>query len=101
MHRRGVPPTFTDLMHGLLAIDPFLLVAVVIAAILFRGWFRAYTITTIVFTTALAFSAMWYIPLVVANQPTPWMGSFERLGQYVNNVWYAVFALVLRRQTVK
>ena len=98
MHMRGEAQTFTDTMHGALAIDPFLTVALVLAAIAFRKWFRTYTVATIVFTTALAISAFAYIPDFIANQPTPWMGAVERTGQYSINLWYAVLAVVLLRQ---
>ncbi|MDF2696029.1 MAG: hypothetical protein K0S65_4412, partial [Labilithrix sp.] len=54
MHMRGAEPTFTDMMHGLLAVDPFLLTAVVLGAVAFRGAFRAYTVATIVFSFVLA-----------------------------------------------
>ena len=98
MHMRGVTPTFTDLMHGLLAVDPFLTAAMVLAAIVFRGRFRLYTIATIVFTTALALTAFWFVPAVIANQPTPWMGVIERTAQYAINAWYAVFAVMLLKE---
>lgn len=95
MHMRGQQPTFTDLMHGLLAIDPFLVVATVLSAIAFRGWFRVYTIATIVFTSLLAAFSISYVSAVVGGHPTPWMGATERASQYVTNVWYAVLAMVL------
>jgi hypothetical protein len=97
MHMRGEEPTFTDLMHGLLAIDPFLLVAVILAAIAFPGRFRVYTIASILLTTALALTSIRYVPAVIANEPTPWMGAAERAGQYITNVWYAVLAIMLMR----
>ena len=95
MHMRGAERTFTDTMHGLLAIDPFLLVAMVLAAIAWRGWFRTYTILTMSFSTALTMAAIWSIRAFMANEPTPWMGVLERTGQYATNVWYAVFATML------
>ena len=98
MHMRGTPPTFTDMMHGLLAIDPFLLAAVVLGAVAFRSWFRVYTVLTIVVTTALAIIGFSYVSAVVANQPTPWMGAIERAAQYATNLWYAVLAVVLLRR---
>jgi hypothetical protein len=98
MHMRGVEPTFTDMMHGLLAIDPFLLAAVVLGAVAFRGRFRVYTITTIVFTSVLAFSGFSYVSAVLANEPTPWMGAIERAAQYATNLWYAVLVVMLDRQ---
>jgi hypothetical protein len=99
MHMRGVEPAFTDMMHGLLAIDPFLLIAIILAAIAFPGRFRAYTITTIVVSTALALTAVKFVPAVIANEPTPWMGAAERAGQYLTNLWYAVFAVMLMRRS--
>lgn len=98
MHMRGSQPSFTDLMHGLLAIDPFLLAAVVLGAIVFRGWFRVYTVTTIVFTSVLAAIGFSFVAAVIANQPTPWMGATERASQYAMNLWYAVLAVVLLRK---
>lgn len=98
MHMRGVQPTFTDTMHGLLAIDPFLLAAVVLGAVAFRGWFRVYTVTTIVFTTGLAIISLSFVTAIIANQPTPWMGAAERASQYAMNLWYAVLAVVLLRK---
>jgi hypothetical protein len=99
MHMRGVEPAFTDMMHGLLAIDPFLLIAIILSAIAFPGRFRAYTITTIVVSTALALTAVKFVPAVIANEPTPWMGAAERAGQYLTNLWYAVFAVMLMRRS--
>ena len=97
MHMRGEQPTFTDTMHGVLAIDPFVIAALILAAMAFPGRFRVYTIATIVFSTLLALTAFRYVPLVFANQPTPWMGVTERAGQYVTNVWYAALAVLLLR----
>ena len=97
MHMRGEPPTFTDAMHGVLAIDPFLIAAIILAAKAFPGRFRVYTIATIVFTTALAISGFAYVPAVIANEPTPWMGVIERTAQYATNVWYAALAAMLLR----
>jgi hypothetical protein len=97
MHMRGQQPTFTDTMHGVLAVDPFLIAAIILAALAFPGRFRVYTIATIVFTTVLAISGFAYVPAVLANEPTPWMGVIERAAQYATNLWYAVLAAMLLR----
>lgn len=97
MHMRGSEPGFTDMMHGLLAIDPFLLAAVILAAVAVRGWFRVYTVATLVFTTLLAMLGFSFVSAVIANQPTPWMGAVERAAQYATNLWYAMLAIVLLR----
>jgi hypothetical protein len=85
-------------MHGILAIDPFLMAAVVLGAVALRGRFRAYTITTLIFTSVLALSGFSFVPAVVANEPTPWMGAIERAAQYATNLWYAVLAVVLLKR---
>jgi hypothetical protein len=99
MHMRGEEPTFTDLMHGILAVDPFLLAAVVLGAVAFRGGFRVYTVATLLTTSVLAMIGFSYVEAVVANQPTPWMGASERAAQYATNLWYAAFAVVLLRES--
>jgi hypothetical protein len=98
MHMRGSEPTFTDMMHGVYAIDPFLPAAVVLGAVAFRGSFRTFTVATILFTTALAIMGFSYASAVLVNQPTPWMGATERASQYVTNPWYAMLAMVLLRE---
>lgn len=98
MHMRGVEPTFTDTMHGVLAIDPFLMAAVVLGAVAFTGRFRVYTIATLIFTSVLALSGFSFVPAVIANEPTPWMGAIERTAQYATNLWYAVLAVVFLKQ---
>jgi len=95
MHMRGSQPTATDMMHGILAVDPFLLVAIVLAAVAFAGAFRWYTVTTIVLTIVLAMIGLRHVNAVFTNGPTPWMGAAERAGQYATNLWYAVFAVML------
>ena len=98
MHMRGSQPMFTDLMHGLLAVDPFLLAAVVLGAVAFRGSFRVYTVGTILFTFVLAMMGFSYVTAVFAGEPTPWMGATERASQYATNLWYAMLAAVLLRE---
>ena len=97
MHMRGAEPTFTDTMHGLLAIDPFVLATTVLGAITIPGRFRVYTVATIAFTTLLAIVSLSSITAFLAHQPTPWMGATERASQYATNVWYAVLAMWLLR----
>ena len=98
MHMRGSPPTFTDTMHALLAIDPFVLAVTVLGAVALRGRFRAYTLATIGFSTLLAIVGFWYVPAFIAHRPTPWMGAAERASQYATNLWYAVLAVMLLRR---
>ncbi|HET7372788.1 MAG TPA: hypothetical protein VFJ20_05360, partial [Gemmatimonadaceae bacterium] len=46
-----------------------------VGAVAFPGWFRVYTVTSIVVTSALAVISIQYVSAVIANQPTPWMGA--------------------------
>ena len=95
MHMRGAPPTFSDTMHLILAINPFVLLSITVAAAAFRNWFRFYSIVTILIVVALATLAFSYVPAAAANQPTSWLGLSERSSQYVHQLWHAVLAIVL------
>jgi len=97
MHMRGVKPTLTDTMHGILAINPFVLLSIVLGAAAFRGWFRFYSIGTILILLVPAVLAFQYVPEVLANQPTPWLGLTERVSQYGHQFWQAVLVVVLMR----
>jgi uncharacterized protein DUF998 len=97
MHMRGVEPTFTDTMHGILAINPFVLLSIASAVAAFRNWFRFYSIGTILILLVFAIFAFSYAPQFLANQPTPWFGVTERISQYGHQLWQLVLAIVLLR----
>lgn len=99
MHMREEEPTFTDTMHGLLAINPFVLATIVCGAVAFRGWFRGYSLATIGLLVVMAALAFAEGPRMLAHQPTPWLGLTERVSQYAHQVWVAVFARMLMRPT--
>lgn len=101
MHMRGDPATFTDTMHGLLAINPFVLVTIVCAAVAFRGWFRWYSHATIGVMVVMAAFAFTSAPQMLAHQPTPWLGITERASQYAHQAWMAVFAVLMRHASIK
>jgi hypothetical protein len=98
MHMRGVTPTFTDTMHLILAVNPFVLISLAVGVAAFRNWFRTYSIATIVILLVMATIAFSYVPAANANQPTPWLGLTERTSQYAHQVWHAVLAIVLLRR---
>jgi hypothetical protein len=82
-------------MHGIFAINPFVLISIILGAIYFRNWFRYYSIATILLlliTAALAFSKA---PLVFENQPTPGLGITERIAQYGHQLWHAMLAILM------
>jgi uncharacterized protein DUF998 len=97
MHMRGAPPTFSDTMHLILAINPFVLLSIAFGVAAFRNWFRVYSILTILILVVLATVAFSYVPAVAANQPTSWLGLSERSAQYAHQLWHAVLAIVLLR----
>lgn len=97
MHMRGAQPTFTDAMHGIFAINPFVIISIMLGAIYFKNWFRYYSLATILLlliTAALAFSKA---SLVYENQPTPGLGVNERIAQYGHQLWHAVLAILFLR----
>ena len=97
MHMRGATPTFTDTMHLILAINPFVLLSIAVGVAAFRNWFRFYSIATIVILIVLATIAFSYVTAASANQETPWLGLSERSSQYAHLLWHAVLAIVLLR----
>lgn len=102
MHSRGMATGFTDAMHGALtaAFSLFVLVAMVLAAIGHRGWFRLYSIATIVVLVGFGILSSLAIPNVERNLPTPWMGGFERINAYAYLGWVAVLAMILIRRSL-
>lgn len=61
------------------------------------GWFRWYSLTTLAVLVVFGALAGTQGPQLAANEPTPWLGVFERIniGGYL--LWLAVLAIVLLR----
>jgi Protein of unknown function (DUF998) len=95
MHMRGAPQTATDTMHLLLAANPFVPLGMVVGASAFRGWFRTYTLGTLVLLLVLAAYGFSYAPALAAGRPTPGLGLSERIAQYGYGVWEVVLVAVL------
>ena len=95
MHMRGIQPTFTDTMHGILAINPFVLVSLILGAVYFKNWFRYYSIAIILLLIIMVVFAVPKALLVYDNQPTPGLGIMERTSQYGHQLWHAILAVVL------
>ncbi|MDI5892835.1 DUF998 domain-containing protein [Halomonas rhizosphaerae] len=98
MHMRGAEPTFTDTMHLILATNPFVVLSIVFAVAVFRGWFRLYTVATFVMLLLPAVFAFQYAMEVQENLPTPGLGLGERVAQYAYALWQSTLAIVLRRK---
>ena len=94
MHMRGIQPSFTDTMHGILAINPFVLVSIILGAVYFKNWFRYYSIVTILLLMIMVVFAVPKALLVYENRPTPGLGIMERASQYGHQLWHAMLAMV-------
>ena len=94
MHMRGIQPSFTDTMHGILAINPFVLVSLILGAVYFKNWFRYYSIATILLLMIMVVFAVPKALLVYENRPTPGLGIMERTSQYGHQLWHAMLAML-------
>ncbi len=95
MHMRGAKATFTDVMHAILAINPFVLLSIVAGAAAFRNWFRYYS-TAIIFVLVIpALFAFHYVSEIATDQATPGLGAAERIAQYGHQLWQALLAFML------
>ena len=97
IHMRGVTPTFTDAMHFVLAINPFVLLSVAFGVTAFKGWFRSFSAATVLILLVPGIFSFSYVTAVTANQPTPGMGLAERVSQYGYQLWQVMLAAVLLR----
>jgi hypothetical protein len=103
MHERAVlaagGATFSDTMHLILSgvNSLFFVVSIAAGATALGKRFRSYSIATIV--AVLVFGALNALdaPRVADNEPTPWMGVFERIAVEGSMLWYAVLAIALWR----
>lgn len=95
MHMRGEPKTFTDIMHTIFAINPFVLLSIIFGIFIYRNWFRFYSIVTVLLQIIPAIIAFSFVPLFIANQPTPWLGLTERISQYGYQLWLFVLTILL------
>jgi len=72
--------------------------SIVFAIAAFRGWFRLYTVATVVILLLPAVFAFRYVPEVQANLPTPGLGLGERVAQYGYALWQSALTIVLLRE---
>ncbi|MGE5616022.1 MAG: DUF998 domain-containing protein [Bacillota bacterium] len=98
MHMRGSARTFTDTMHIILSVDPFVLLSLAFAIAAFEKGLRTYTIVTVLTSLLPAIAAFSYVPALEANDPTPRLGLLERFAQYAYMAWMAVVAVTLLRK---
>jgi hypothetical protein len=101
MNSRWMDGGFNDTMHQITSSVWVLLVfgAMVLAAIAYRGWFRLYSILTIVafmgFGAASGFAIMG-----IEENNTLWAGGFELISAYTYWAWIVVLALTVIRRSL-
>ena len=99
MSSRGMEAGFNDTMHIALSgvFSLFVFAAVVLSAVAYRGWFRTYSIATLLvlagFGAAASFAMRGF-----AEDDTPWVGGFERINAYAYFAWLVVLAVILLRR---
>jgi hypothetical protein len=103
MHQREVLAagggTFSDTLHLIIvAVGGIIfLFESGFAAASFGKWFRLYSIATVLAVLVFGFITSLYAPDVQANEPTPWLGIYERISAYGYEIWIVVLAASLWR----
>jgi hypothetical protein len=101
MSSRWMEPGFNDTMHIILTgvFSLFVCAAVVLAAVAYRGWFRLYSIATLLVLIGFGMASSIAMGGLEENH-TPWAGGFERINAYAYFAWLVVLAVTLMRRTL-
>jgi Protein of unknown function (DUF998) len=94
--------SFTDTpMHGILSVvwSLGISVAVVLSAVAYRGWFRLYSLGTVLVMMGFGMASGIAIRGIEQND-TPWAGAFERVNAYVLMAWFVVLAVTVIRRSL-
>jgi hypothetical membrane protein len=99
MSSRALETGFNDTMHiSLTMVFTLLVVAMmVLSAVAYRGWFRLYTMATLLFVAVFGGAAGSAIRGIEEND-TPWAGGFERINAYAYFAWLVVLAVTVMRR---
>jgi hypothetical protein len=92
---------FTDTpVHGTLSLvwSLVIAVAVVLSAVAYRGWFRLYSISTVLVMIGFGTASGIAIRGIERNH-TPWAGGFERINAYALMAWIVVLAVTVMRRS--
>jgi uncharacterized membrane protein len=101
MSSRWMEGDFNDTMHMALSLVFSLIVsvAVVLSAVAHQGWFRLYSIVTLLVMIGFGGATSIAIRGIEENH-TPWAGSFERINAYAYFAWLVVLALTVIRRSL-
>jgi hypothetical protein len=75
----------------------FVLVAMVLSAVAYRGWFRLYSIGTLLVLVGFGTASSIAMGGVEENF-TPWAGGYERINAYAFFAWLVVLAVTVIRR---
>jgi hypothetical protein len=100
MHQRGDVFTWTDIGHIVLGGVMVILVTTVIAvgAGALGRRFRAFSRTVVAVAVLSGVGTFAYVPRMIDQQPTPWVGTVERIHLYGFWLWIGVLAVALLRR---
>jgi hypothetical membrane protein len=101
MSSRWMEGGFNDTMHQILSSvwGLFVCVAVVLAAVAYRGSFRLFSIVTLLVMIGFGTASTIAIGGIEENH-TPWTGGFERISAYAYFAWLVVLAVTVLRRSL-
>lgn len=101
MSSRWMEGGFNDTMHIILSavFSLFVFGAVVLSAVAYRGWFRLYSIATLLVLIGFGGAASIAIQGIDQNS-TLWAGGFERINAYAYLAWLVVLAVTVMRRSL-
>ena len=91
--------TLRNQMHAWYGIGMplFFVLAIGLGSRLFGKPFRALSCATILTMVVCGLLTGLQSSALTANQPTPWLGAYERMNAYASMLWFAVLAIGLLR----
>jgi hypothetical membrane protein len=101
MSSRWLEPGLNDTMHQIFTgvFLLFVVPAIVSAAAAYRGWFRSYSIATLVVLVTFGAAASFAFR-GIEEDATTWAGGFERVNAYAYFAWLVLLAVTVRRRSL-
>jgi hypothetical membrane protein len=102
MSSRWMETGFNDTMHQLFTavFSLLVVVAIVLSAIAYRGWFRTFSIGILVVLTGFGMASVFAMQGIEENA-TAWAGGFERINVYAYFAWLVTLAAILLRNRTR
>jgi hypothetical membrane protein len=99
MSSRDMATGFNDTMHitSSMVFSILVLAMMVLSAVAYPGWFRFYTLATMVVVVGFGMASSLAIRGIEQND-TPWAGGFERINAYAYFAWLVILAVMVIRQ---